>query len=32
MYQAFDDSWRWRFEVADQVHVRVLAAGRELDR
>ncbi|MEI9896009.1 MAG: hypothetical protein WDN28_19605 [Chthoniobacter sp.] len=22
MYQAFDDSWRWRYEVADQYHVR----------
>ncbi len=22
LYQAFDDSWRWRFEVADQHHVR----------
>jgi hypothetical protein len=21
-YQAFDDSWRWRYEVADQYHVR----------
>jgi hypothetical protein len=21
-YQAFDDSWRWRYEVADQHHVR----------
>jgi hypothetical protein len=22
LYQAFDDSWRWRYEVADQYHVR----------
>jgi hypothetical protein len=22
LYQAFDDSWRWRYEVADQHHVR----------
>ena len=22
LYHAFDDSWRWRFEVADQVHVK----------
>lgn len=22
LYHAFDDSWRWRFEVADQYHVR----------
>jgi hypothetical protein len=22
LYEAFDDSWRWRYEVADQYHVR----------
>jgi len=22
LYQGFDDSWRWRYEVADQYHVR----------
>ncbi len=22
LYQGFDDSWRWRFEVADQYHVK----------
>ena len=32
LYHAIEDSWRWRYEVADLYHAQVLEPGRRLDR